>query len=505
MSPHPAKEPKETGKEPRDYAAKRSFDETPEPAPQVAGDVDVATARPGTSFVIHQHYATSRHFDLRLEMFNGDTPVLVSWAVPKNLPRHAGVKTLAIHVEDHPFEYGGFSGSIPKGNYGAGEVRIFDAGSYELLEQAPGKLTFRLEGRRLHATYHLVRIKDEAGKENWLAMFRESHAPQPEVPPAPEPMMATLAEDPFDDDAWSFEPKMDGVRAIVVCQEATRLISRSGADITAAYPELHKIHERLVALDAILDGEVVAMEGGRPSFERLQSRMHVRNEKDVQRLARTTPVSFVAFDLLYLDGRSLVGEPYTERRRLLEETLVPTGTVQVATSVQGQGVALFEAAQQMGLEGIVAKRRSSHYEPGRRGQSWLKVKTIHEADLVIGGWNPGSGSRQDTVGALLLGAYDADGTLRYVGSVGSGFTERSLAAMDRQLQDLSQDSSPFAPASTAELRKSAPQSRWVMPTLVAQVVYREVTSAGKLRAPVFKGLRPDKPPEACTLVALLGS
>ena len=492
----------------RDYAAKRTFNQTPEPPPEVAGDVDVARAPPGDTFVIHQHYATRLHFDLRLAMFNGDTPVLVSWAVPKGLPRHRETKTLAIHVEDHPFEYGSFSGSIPRGNYGAGEVRIFDEGHYEMLEQKPGHLTFRLDGKRLHATYHLIRTsprEGDGGKEQWLAMLRESHAPPPEPVPPPQPMLATPSEQAFDDDRWAFEPKLDGVRAISYCEEGTRLMSRNGADITVAYPELQKVHERLVALDAVLDGEIVVMEEGRPSFERLQSRIHVRNERDIQRLSKLMPVSYVVFDLLYLDGRSRVGEPYTERRRLLEETLVPTGTVQLATAIRGQGIALYKAAESRGLEGIVAKRLASTYELGRRSQSWLKVKTVHDADLVVGGWSPGQGKRGGTLGSLLMGAYEPSGELRFVGSVGTGFNDRTLDELDARLKELGQPESPFSPASTLEVRRVSPAAAWVRPELVAIVEYRELTSAIKLRAPSFKGFRGDKSPAECTVEALQAS
>ncbi|MEA2533124.1 MAG: bifunctional non-ous end joining protein LigD, partial [Actinomycetota bacterium] len=486
----------------KDYAAKRSFTETPEPPPEVAGDVDVARARPGDTFVIHQHYATRLHHDLRLEMFNGATPVLVSWAVPKGLPRRKGVKTLAIHVEDHPFEYGSFSGSIPEGNYGAGEVRIFDEGRYELLEQKPGKLTFRLDGKRLHATYHLIRTREESGKEQWLAMLSEDHTPPPDPLPPPEPMLATPAKEPFDDDRWAFEPKLDGIRAFAYCDEATRLMSRNGGDITVAYPELQKVHERLVALDAVVDGEIVAMVDGVPSFEALQSRMHVRNERDIQRLSRQVPVAYVAFDLLYLDGRSRIDLPYTERRLLLEETIVPTGTVQLSTSVVGRGVAMYEAAKERNLEGIVAKRLASTYELGRRSQSWLKVKTSHDADLVIGGWSPGQGKRDGTLGALHMGAYDEKGELLFVGSVGTGFNERTLDDLLARLQALAIPESPFSPESTKEIRRLSPVARWVRPELVAIVEFRQLTSALRLRAASFKGLRTDKAPAECTVAAL---
>jgi len=486
----------------RDYAAKRSFLETPEPPPEVAGDVDVARARPGDTFVIHQHYATRLHHDLRLEMFNGATPVLVSWAVPKGLPRRKGVKTLAIHVEDHPFEYGSFSGAIPQGKYGAGEVRIFDEGHYELLEQKPGKLTFRLDGKRLHATYHLVRTREESGKEQWLAILREDHSPPADPLPPPQPMLATPAKEPFDDERWAFEPKLDGVRAFAYCDEATRLMSRNGGDITVAYPELHKVHERLVALDAVVDGEIIAMVDGVPSFEALQSRIHVRNERDIQRLSHQVPVSYVAFDLLYLDGRCLVDLPYTERRRRLEETIVPTGTVQLSTSVVGRGIAMYEAAKARNLEGIVAKRLASTYELGRRSQSWLKVKTSHEADLVIGGWSPGQGKRDGTLGALHMGAYDDNEELRFVGSVGTGFNERTLDDLLARLRALAVDESPFSAESTKDIRRLSPGARWVRPELVAVVEFRQLTSTLKLRAAAFKGLRTDKAPAECTIAAL---
>src|SRR5882672_3011549 len=279
-------------------------------------------------------------------------------------------------------------------------------------------------------------------------------------------------------------------------------MSRNGGDITVAYPELHKVHERLVALDAVVDGEIVAMVDGVPSFEALQGRIHVRNERDIQRLSHEVPVSYVVFDLLYLDGRRLVDLPYTERRRLLEETIVPTGTVQLSTSVVGRGIAMYEAAKARNLEGIVAKRLASTYELGRRSQSWLKVKTSHEADLVIGGWSPGQGKRGGTLGALHMGAYEENGELRFVGSVGTGFDERTLDDLLARLQALTIPESPFSPESTKEIRRLSPVERWVRPELVAIVEFRQLTSALRLRAASFKGLRTDKAPAECTVAAL---
>ena len=484
----------------KDYAHKRSFDETPEPPPQVAGDVDPGKAPPGETFVIHQHHATRLHYDLRLEMMNGETPVLVSWAVPKNLPIKPGRPHLAVHVEDHPFDYGSFSGTIPKGNYGAGEVRIFDNGTYEVLEQEPGKVTFRLRGKRLQGVWHL--FQTSKGKEkDWLVRLRSWEGPEPDPLPNLKPMMATLVQDAFDDENWIFEPKWDGVRALAICQrDATALLSRNQNDITATYPEFAKLHDRLVCNDAIVDGEIVAMQAGRPSFERLQSRINLQNERDIERISQEIPATFIAFDLLYMDGKSLVNEPVERRKELLDDLVVTTDHVQVSPYTECDGINLFETAKAMNLEGIVGKKLGYPYKPGKRVREWVKVKTIYEADVVVGGWTPGEGSRSSTFGALLVGAYE-DGELRFTGSVGTGFSEKRLAKVLPQLQALQTDECPFVvdPRKTGGSRFGKPikNPRWAKPVLVAVVEFRELTSVGKLRAPSFKGLRTDKDPEDC--------
>lgn len=490
---------------PSTYDDKRRFDETPEPpAEATSGDVDPGTARAGEFFVIHQHHATRLHFDLRLEMLNGPTPVLVSWAVPKNLPLRKGERVLAIHVEDHPFEYGTFSGAIPKGNYGAGEVRIFDTGTYELLEQKEGKLTFRLRGqRRLQGVWHMVRTGEKSGKEQWLAFLREDERPPPETPPPPEPMLATLGEGPFDDPAWSFEPKWDGIRAIAVCTDATVLISRNRNEITAGYPELQRLHERLVAIDGMVDGEIVALDNGVPSFEKLQSRMHVREEREVKRLSQTVPVTYVAFDLIYLDGRSLADLPFEERRAKLEAAIVPSPNVQVSPTVPREGTALYQAAKAQRLEGVVAKRLGSRYEPGRRSHAWLKIKTTIDADLVIAGWTEGQKGRAGRLGALALAVYDGD-RLHYAGNCGTGFTDRSLAEVGARLVELGEAPCPF-PREVVRDKPELRHAHWVPPALVAIVEFRQLTGAGRLRAASFKGLREDKRPEECTLADLMAA
>lgn len=486
------------------YSEMRAFEETPEPAATFEGNVDPATARAGKTFVVHQHHATRLHFDLRLEMLNGDIPVLVSWAIPKNLPQKKGLKHLAIHVEDHPFDYGSFSGTIPEGNYGAGEVRIFDHGTYELHEQEPGKLTFRLEGERLKGVWHMIRTRPKGDKDEWLAFLRVNERPEPEELPVLKPMMATLVDEPFDDDDWIFEPKWDGVRAIATCADETMLLSRSLRDITTSYPELARLHQQIVAFEAVVDGEVVALHGGRPSFERLQSRINLANERDIERAAKAIPVTFIAYDLLYLDGRSLIALPLDERKELLQEVVVTSDLVDISPAVPGEGRALFQAARSQNLEGIVAKRRGSPYRPGKRARDWLKVKTTYDADVVIGGWSRGEGARSSRFGSLLVGAYE-DGALRYVGSVGTGFTDRLLDEVMAELQERELPNNPF----DADPRKdksrwgrAVKDPHWVRPELVARVEFRELTSGGKLRAPSFKELRDDKEPEECLFADL---
>lgn len=481
-----------------EYQRKRRFEETPEPpAPELEGDVDPLTARPGNRFVIQQHHATAFHHDVRLEMFNGSVPVLVSWAVPKRLPRDRARKSLAIRTEDHPIEYLEFSGDIPEGNYGAGDVRIFDTGTYELVDRSEERLTVRLEGERQQGVWHLVHTGEQDGKDQWLAILSEEHRPPPEPRPDPDPMLATLGGHPFDDPEWAFEPKWDGVRAIAICEgSSTTLISRNRKDITAAYPELQRLHQQVAALDSMVDGEIVAFEGGTPSFQLLQRRMHVRDPAQVERLVRQIPVTFFAFDLLYLDERDLTSVSYSERRERLEAVLVPSDFARMSPATMGEGVALYNAAAEQHLEGIVAKKVESRYVPGQRSREWVKIKTKDDADVVIVGWSEGSGNRAGTIGSLVMGLYD-ESALRYVGQVGTGFTQDTLAETMSRLEALGETEAPFGPEvlrSAAELRKV----HWVPPELVAIVEYRQVTSAGRLRAPAFKGFREDKDPRECT-------
>jgi bifunctional non-homologous end joining protein LigD len=481
-----------------EYDKKREFETTSEPPSEhVSSEVNPLTAPVGDRFVIQQHHATALHHDVRLEMINEEkTPVLVSWAVPKGLPRRRGDRHLAIHTEDHPMAYATFSGSIPEGEYGGGEVRIFDRGTYEMVSRSDDRLTFRLEGGRWLGVWHLVHTGLRDGKDQWLAIMSEDLRPPSDQPPPVEPMLATLTSAAFDDPEWVFEPKWDGIRAIAICGEDTRLISRNDRDITVAYPELHRLDDRVVALDAILDGEIVAFEDGVPSFQRLQQRMHLRDERRIEQMAKQIPVAYIVFDLLYLDGEDLTGRPLVERRRQLEEIIVASERIQISPVTEADGSALFQAAAQQGLEGIMAKKGSSLYKPGARSRDWLKVKVVFDADVVVAGWTEGEGRRAGSLGSLVMAVYDGD-DLRYVGNVGTGFDEASLADARDRLHELEETGPPFPDdvlRSRAELRKS----HWVTPSLVARVEHRQLTSAGRLRAPSFQGFREDKTPRECT-------
>jgi bifunctional non-homologous end joining protein LigD len=468
------------------YRSKRSAQKTPEPMGEA----------PATSesrrFVIQEHHATRLHWDLRLE----HEGVLVSFAIPNGLPEAPKDNRLAVHTEDHPLEYLEFEGEIPKGEYGAGTMRIWDRGSYEVLKWEPRKIEVRLAGERLQARYALFPIdKDEAPK-NWMIHRMDPPADEA-AEPIPDkivPMMARTATLPRDDGQWAFEVKWDGVRAICHSEPGRmRLHSRNLLDITPRYPEIGRLNRALSHHRAVLDGEVVALDAdGRPSFGALQRRMHVASESAVRRLAKETPVTYVIFDLLWLDGHSLMGLPYTERRaRLAELELGDGGRWRVPDYVVGHGAQLLAATEQQGLEGVIAKRLDSTYQPGQRTPSWLKIKNTSRQEVVIGGWVPGDGKRRDRIGALLVGVREDDGALRHVGRVGTGFTEAELDRLADMLGPLEREDSPFAPGGPKIPRGAV----FAEPELVAEVEFREWTDGGQLRAPSYKGLRDDKPAE----------
>ncbi|GDY28549.1 non-homologous end-joining DNA ligase [Gandjariella thermophila] len=467
-----------------EYRRRRDRRRTPEPVPEgpppPVGDDD--------RFVVHEHHARRLHWDVRLERGG----VLVSWAVPKGLPTQPGMVRLAVHTEDHPLEYATFEGEIPRGEYGAGLMRIWDAGRYETKLWTDDKVEITLHGQRVQGRYVFLRRQ-----ENWLVR-RLDPAPRPDWQPMPEelaPMLATAGTLPpvAEDEQWGYEFKWDGVRTLLWSSGGRiRLASRTGADVTASYPELRGVGEQLGGTEALLDGEIVALAGGRPSFTALQRRMHVADAAQARRLSARTPVTYLAFDLLHLDGRSLLRLPYRQRRRLLEELELRGRYWQTPRHYAGGGAEVLAASREQGLEGVVAKRLDSTYQPGRRSRDWLKVAQVTTQEVVIGGWRPGTGRREGVLGSLLLGVPGGDGGLRYVGSVGTGFSDTDLEVLTRQLSGLARRTSPFATPVPADRARGA---RWVRPALVGEVVFREWTGDGRLRMPSWRGLRVDKRPE----------
>jgi DNA ligase D-like protein (predicted ligase)/DNA ligase D-like protein (predicted polymerase)/DNA ligase D-like protein (predicted 3'-phosphoesterase) len=466
------------------YLKMRDFVATPEPS---GGDPSSS----GSSFVIQRHDATRLHYDLRLERDG----VLVSWAVPKGLPFEKGVKHLAVQTEDHPMEYGSFEGSIPKGHYGAGEVRIWDNGTYDMLEWTDRKVSFRLHGKRHRGEYHLV--KTARGERDWLIFIAKASDEAPLAkPPLFSPMLATGGYEPFDRKGWWFEPKFDGVRTLLYLEgESVRLLSRTGRDQTATYPELGRLYRRISATNAVLDGEIVATdEAGKTSFELLQQRMNLASAPEIERVRKKIPVELVVFDLLWVDGEDITDEPLSARRERLSSLVLEDKGIRMIYWVADDGLRFHQAAVKLGLEGVIAKRAASRYQPGRRTDDWRKIKILKRQDCVILGWTPGQRGRSGAFGALLLGAY-REGRLCWIGQVGTGFTDRMLADMMKRLKAIETDRPAVEDPGLAKLK----EARWVRPELVCDVEYLQMTAAGKLRAPSFKGLRPDKLPEDCLI------
>ena len=452
------------------YRSMRDASKTPEPVPSSKPAVGQ-----GNTFVIQEHHARRLHYDFRLERDG----VLVSWAIPKNLPETTAVNHLAVHTEDHPLEYGGFEGSIPKGEYGAGKVIIWDSGTYDAEkfrdDGEKGEVIVTLHGQRISGRYALI----QTNGDQWLAhRMKDQHVFQFDEL---APMLATHGSvAKLKSSQWAFEGKWDGYRLLVDADHGeVRLRSRSGRDITKEFPQLRSVAVDLSDHHVVLDGEVVALDtSGVPSFSEMQNR------------ARATRIEFWAFDLLHLDGRSLLRARYRDRRQLLETLAAGGGSLIVPDLLSGDGEQALEYSRKHRWEGVIAKKRDSTYQPGRRSASWVKDKYWNTQEVVIGGWRAGEGGRSSGIGSLLVGIPAADG-LRFAGRVGTGFTERDLANLKKTLAPLHTNESPF----DAELStQDAKGVTFVKPTLVGEVRYSEWTSDGRLRQPSWRGLRPDKEP-----------
>lgn len=505
------------------YRAKRHFDRSPEPQ-------GIAEATQGPlRFVIQKHHASRLHYDLRLEL--GGT--LKSWAVPKGPTLNPTEKRLAVMVEDHPLDYAGFEGIIPKGNYGAGTVIIWDQGTYHTpkttdhdqsvkeLERGldRGDLKFILHGHKVRGEFALVRMR-KGNEKDWLLIKKQdrfattedvraldrsvvsgknldeitkqegptdpptgiatldlSDAPLGKMPHAIKPMLATPVESCFDRRGWLFEIKWDGYRAIAeIDDHQVRLYSRRKLSFNAAYPSIVSSLQH-VNHSAVLDGEIVVLDpSGRSEFQLLQN----------YPATRQGPLVYYVFDLLYLDGHNLQNLPLRRRKELLAQVVPDVSTVKLSDHVEENGVAFFAAVANRGLEGVVAKDGNSKYQQGRRSQSWLKIKTALRQEAIICGYTEPRGSRE-SFGSLVLGVHDGP-ELRYIGNVGTGFNDASLAELRERLKPLTQAKSQFKTPP-----KSKTRSHWVRPELVCEVTFAGWTDKGHLRFPVFLGLREDKP------------
>ncbi len=506
------------------YRKKRDFKRTPEPS----GRKEKAPAK--MRFVVQMHRATRLHYDFRLEAGG----VLASWAVPKGPTLALGDRRLAMHVEDHPLDYRDFEGTIPNGQYGAGSVIVWDRGTYALAEGTDpaaeigaGKIKFILHGKKLNGEFTLVKIKareDERGDPWLLIKDRDEHV-DPDYDPADHPesvnsgktladiaadphartwqskpsarataqrtrravkreplphpkslMLATLVAQPFDDPEWLFEIKWDGYRALCTVEEGKlTLTSRNGLDMLERFPGLAELAGAFTSLPVMVDGEIVSLDSeGRSAFQRLQE-----SQK------KPAGLTFVAFDLLYADGADLRSKPLEERKKLLQR-LIRDDIVLYSKHVAGRGKELFEVARERRLEGIIGKRRDSTYQE-RRSRDWVKIKTGYEQEFVVGGWTEPKGSRKG-FGSLLLGVYEKK-KLRYVGSVGTGFTQAKLAELYERMKKIELESSPFF----NDVDANAPM-HWCSPQVVVDVRFAEWTRDGFLRQPAYLGLRLDKLP-----------
>src|SRR6267142_291915 len=521
------------------YAAKRSFSNTPEPTPKVG-----ANRQGPLLFVIQKHAARRLHYDFRLELDG----VLKSWAVPKGPSLMVSEKRMAVEVEDHPFDYASFEGIIPSKQYGAGNVIVWDCGVYSPDEDrqysfsnraeaearmreglAEGKLSVFLRGEKLKGSFALVRTRTDkqwllikhkdrfSNSDDLLARSRSvlsgvtvedispgNTAPRVEaanlvlsgpaegLPTEIRPMLAETDAAARSNPEWLYEPKLDGYRVITfVGDGSVRLQSRRGIDLTAVFPEITADLALKDNGQMVLDGEIVALDAnGRPSFNALQNRVQLKTGSDIAKAQREAPAVLVCFDLLHFGGVNLRGVPYVDRRRYLSQCLLPSTHIQlihVATNAEQ----LYAAATASGFEGIVAKRRNSIYQPGKRSNAWLKIKTTQTAEFVVGGYTKGKGEREP-LGALLLG-YWSGGKLHYAGHVGSGLTQGSLDDLGRRTAELARKQPPFV--EKVPLHRP---TKWLEPELVAEVTFQDWTPDGMLRAPVFIRLRDDIAPQDVT-------
>ena len=480
-----------------DYIRKRDFDQTSEPPAEINNENK-------GRFVVQRHRASSLHYDLRLEMDG----VLKSWAVPKGPSMNPSDKRLAIHTEDHPVKYLNFEGTIPKGNYGAGVMKIWDSGTFksaiekELSDQLEeGNLKIILSGTKLKGEFALVRTKRGDDQKQWLLIKKKdnfstdlnydaesfssstkstSEAKVKELNPRDplKPMLATTAKKIFNKPGWIYELKWDGYRMIANIQNSKVSIhSRNGISYNSKFPNLVKDLDN-IPHDVILDGEVVVLDkNGLPKFQELQNYS-----------AKTDGVlKFYVFDMLYLNGHSMLELPLIERKSLIPEVLEDTTIAEYCDHIEGMGTAFYDKAIEAGMEGVIAKKSDSVYSPGYRSESWLKIKANESMETLICGYTESKGS---IFGSLILGA-EKDGQLVYIGNCGTGFSNAEQKKLLERMQKLEVENCPFDKKPNLKGRKPV----WIAPELICEVIFSEWTEAGRMRHPVYKGLREDKFPQ----------
>jgi DNA ligase D-like protein (predicted ligase)/DNA ligase D-like protein (predicted polymerase)/DNA ligase D-like protein (predicted 3'-phosphoesterase) len=452
------------------YKQKRSFEKTSEPQAE-------SFAGKGNAFVFHRHHASRLHYDLRLEQ-NG---VLKSWAVPRGLPPRPGIKRLAVNTEDHPLKYLDFHGSIPKGEYGGGEMWIYARGKYNITKTKKNGFYFRLQSKEVSAEF---RIHD-TGNNQWLLERVEN--PQTDyLQNFTVPMQAESAKKIPSGDNYIYEVKWDGIRTIITVDDgAIKIYSRNGKDITASFPELCIPEEAFRISTATFDGEIVCLDpAGRPVFKNVIKRMFQKNEGAAERASKKNPAVCYLFDCLYMDGRPLINEPLWQRQEWLADSIKPDTPYRFSNSA-GDGKALFEAAKKHGLEGIMAKDINSKYYPGKRSAGWVKIKVRESIDCLIIGYTQGKGDRKNAFGALHLAEKNGN-SLKYLGKVGTGWDDKKMKEIYEDLGKIEKSKKLIS-----EKLVDDNVSTWLNPVLYCEVQYASVTSAGTLREPVFVRLRHD--------------
>ena len=448
-----------------DYIEKRNMKRTTEPPPLISVSFK-------DLFVLQLHNASNLHYDLRLE----DKGILLSWAIPKGLPFKLGQKRLAIRTEDHPVRYLNFEGVIPKGEYGAGEMWIFESGKIKWDKKGSKSYSFELKGKEIKRSYHLYSIK----KQNQWLIECQSTGNYINSSATVKPMLAESSRKIPRAKEIKYEVKWDGIRVLIyIIDQTVSILSRSGRDITSQFPELHVV-DKFDVEHCVLDAEIVVLDGeGRPLFHEVISRMHSKGERNILRLSKTKPVTCYCFDLLSLDGIDVAHIPLKKRREWLS-TILSVGTYYRLSESFDDGQMLFDAIEKKGMEGIMAKDQSSQYEVGRRSKSWIKIKCRTMDEALVIGYTEGEGDRTGMIGALHLAKEEKDGKLRYMGKVGTGFDQKKLKWLTELLKSL-----PSCDKMIDVKIEEAHRTHWVVPSLLCEVEYASLSSNGTYREPVF--------------------